>query len=107
MLEGSHDTCGVTVHDSLVQPDLSGTAVITIQNDARFTERLNEGSVLGEVTDVLEVVSDVGSVVGQVRSDNNYDDTELQELKRLLGEILYILIYSTIQSKGPNAPTSV
>ena len=73
MLEGSHDTCGVTVHDSLVQPDLSGTAVITIQNDARFTERLNEGSVLGEVTDVLEVVpsfqsdSDVGAVVRQVR----------------------------------------
>jgi len=30
--------------------------------------------------------SDVGSVVGQVRIDNNYDDTELQERKRLLAE---------------------
>ena len=46
----------MTVNDSLVQPDLSGRAVITIQNDTVFTERLNEGSVLGEVTDVLEVI---------------------------------------------------
>ena len=58
---------------------LSGRAVITIKNDNGVTERLNEGSVLGEVTDVLKVVpsfqsdSDVGSVVGQVRSDNNCD----------------------------------
>jgi len=44
------------------------------------------------MTDALEVVpsiqsdSDVGAVVGQVRSDTNYDDTELLERKRLLAE---------------------
>jgi len=43
MLEGSYDTCGVTVHDSLVQPDTNGKAVIMIQNDTGFTERLDEG----------------------------------------------------------------
>ena len=63
----------MTVHDSLVQPDMNGRVVIMIQNDTGFIERLNEGSVLGEVTDVLEVVpsfqsdSDVGAVVRQVR----------------------------------------
>jgi len=92
MLEGSYDTCGVTVHDSLVQPDTNGKAVIIIQNDAGFTERLDEGSVLGEMTDVLEVVpsiqsdSDVGAVARQVRSDTNYDNTKLLEQKRLLAE---------------------
>ena len=59
----------MTVHDSLVQLDIKCRAVITDQNDTEFMERLNEGSVLGEVTDVLEVVpsvqsdSDVGAVV--------------------------------------------
>ena len=44
------------------------------------------------MTDVLEVVpsdqgdSDVGAVVGQVSSNSNYDDAELQEWKRLLDE---------------------
>ena len=92
LLEGSCDTSGVTIHDSLVQPDISGRVIITIQNDSGFTERLTEGSVLGQVTDVLEVApsdhgdSDVGAVVGQVSSDSNYDDTELQERKRQLDE---------------------
>ena len=92
LLEGSHDTSSVTVHNSLVQPDMSGRAIVTIQNDSGFTERITEGSVLGQVTDVLEVVpsdqgdSDVGAVVGQVSCDSNYDDTELQERKRLLAE---------------------
>ena len=40
----------------LLNLDLSGRAVIVIQNDTGFTERLNEGSVLGEVTDVLQVI---------------------------------------------------
>ena len=84
LLEGSCDTSGVTVHNSLVQPDMNGRVIVTIQNDTGFTERLTEGSVLGHVTDVLEVVpsdqgdSDVGAVVGQVSSDSNYDDAELQ-----------------------------
>lgn len=46
----------------------------------------------GQVTDVLEVVlseqgdADVGAQVGQVSCDGDYDDTELQERKRLLAE---------------------
>ena len=92
LLEGSCDTSGVTVHNSLVQPDMNGRVIVTIQNDTGFTERLTGGSVLGQVTHVLEVVpsdqsdSDVGAVVGQVSSDSNYDDAELQEQKRLLDE---------------------
>jgi len=48
-------------------------------------ERLDEGSMVGKVTDVLEVApsyqsdSDVGAVVGQVSSENIFDDTDLQE----------------------------
>ena len=83
----------MTVHDSLDQPDMNGRVIVTIQNDTGFTEKLTEGSVLGQVTDVLQVVpsdpdqgdSDVGAVVGQVSSDSNYNDTELQEWKRLIG----------------------
>ena len=71
---------------------MSGRADITIQNDTGFTERLDEGSVVGKVTDVLEVApsyqsdSDVGAVVGQVSSKSNYDDTDFQERKRPLIE---------------------
>ena len=39
-----------------------------------------------EVVPSFQSDSDVGAVVGQVRSDNNYDDTELQERRRLLAE---------------------
>ena len=92
MVEVSCDTSGVTVHNSLVQPDMNGRVIVTIRNDTGFTERVTGGSVLGQVTDVLEVVpsdqgdSDIGAVVGQVSSDSNYDDAELQERKRLLDE---------------------
>ena len=78
------------------QLDMSGRAVITIQNDTGwphgFMERLDQGSMVGKVTDVLEVApsyqsdSDVGAVVGQVSSENIFDDTDLQEWKRLLTE---------------------
>ena len=74
----------MTVHDSTVQLDKRGRAVIAIQNNTGVMERLDEGSALGEVPVVLEVVpsvqsdSGVGAVVGQVRSGNNHEDTELQ-----------------------------
>ena len=56
LFEGSCNPAGVTVHDSLVQPDISGRKIVTVQNDTGFTERLTGGSVLGEVIYVLEVV---------------------------------------------------
>ena len=50
-------------------------------------EGFAEGSVLGEVIDTSDQGDpDVGTLVGQVSSDSNYDDTELQEWKRLLAK---------------------
>ena len=88
LLEESCDALGLTVHSSLIEPDMNGGAILTIQNDTGFTERISEGTVLGQVTDVLEVVPsdpDVGAVVGQISSDSN-DETELPERKRMIAE---------------------
>ena len=38
LLEGSCDTSGLTVHNSLVQPDMNGRVIVTIQNDTGFTD---------------------------------------------------------------------
>jgi len=66
---------------------------LTIQNHTGFIERLTERSLLGQVIDVLELVpsdqgdTGVGVVVGQVSVDDSYyDNSELQEQKKLLAE---------------------
>ena len=35
---------------------MDGGAILTTQNDTEFTERITEGSVLDEATDLLQIV---------------------------------------------------
>jgi len=84
---------GLTVHSSLIEPDMNSGAILTIQNDKGSTERVPEGSILGEAIDALHIIApeqdgaDVGTVVREVRSDCKYDDDgELQYWKRLSTE---------------------
>ena len=47
LLEGSCNTSGLTAHNSVVQPDMNGRVIATIQNDTGFTEtyrRVSTGS---------------------------------------------------------------
>ena len=82
MLEGSGATCkgtGLIIERALLQPGDDGTACLKIHNVGGFTERIEEGALLGDAEETCVVIPpeghcDIPGEVKQIRMESAHKD---------------------------------
>ena len=116
--------CGLAMEDALLQPIEEGLGSLKVYNVSGFTERMEEGMILGNAVEVciVELAEECSSIISTATTDRQIltsqehnHQKKLWELSSkghspfigcLIGEALLISISSCIKSVSPRSASS-